>query len=123
LRGVVAAQAVGDDASRLVTQPLQQPFEEALGCCGISPVLDQDVEHDAVLVDGTLKVAKLTVDPDEHLVQVPGVFRPGSPPAEPLGKFRSEFSAPASDALVGYDHLTLRQDQLDVPQAQTEHVT
>jgi len=59
LRDVVAAQAVGDDASRLVTQLLQQPFEEALGCWGISPVLDQDVEHDAVLVDGTLKVAKL----------------------------------------------------------------
>ena len=76
----------------------------------------------AVLVDGTPKVAKLTVDPDEHLVQVPGVSRPGSPSAEPLGELWSKLPAPASYALVGYDHPTLCQDQLDVSQGQTEHV-
>jgi hypothetical protein len=46
VRDAAAAQAVGDDASRLVAQPLQQPFEEALGCCGIPPALDQNVEYD-----------------------------------------------------------------------------
>jgi hypothetical protein len=72
-RDAVAAQIVGDDTSWLVAQPLQQPFEEARGRCGIAPVLDKNVEHDAVLVDGPPKVTKLTVDPDEHLIQVPGV--------------------------------------------------
>jgi hypothetical protein len=101
---------------------LQQPFEEALGCRGIPPVLDQNVEHDAVLVDGPPKVAKLTVKANEHLIQVLGVSRPASPSPEPLGELWPERPAPPSYALVGYDHPTLRQDQLDVPQAQTEHV-
>ena len=60
-------------------KPLQQPLDEARGGCGIT-VLNQDIEHDAVLVDGRPKVAKHTRDTDKHLVQVADVSRSGSPP-------------------------------------------
>ena len=34
----------------------------------------------------------------------------------------SEFPAPVPDALMGHDHAALCQDQLDIPQAQAEHM-
>ena len=46
----IAAQTVGDEASRLVFQPMQQALEEALGSCAVPAVLHQDVQHDAMLV-------------------------------------------------------------------------
>jgi hypothetical protein len=38
------------DHPRLVLQTCQQPFEEARRRLGIAPGLDEDVEHDAVLI-------------------------------------------------------------------------
>ena len=50
LSDAIAAQTIGDEASRLVSQPMQQALEEALGGCAVSSILHQDVEHDPVLV-------------------------------------------------------------------------
>jgi hypothetical protein len=52
-------------------QALQQSSEEVLGSIGISPVLNNDVEHNAVLLEGTPELVLHTLDPDEHLVEVP----------------------------------------------------
>jgi hypothetical protein len=48
----------------------------------------QDVEHNAILVDGTPEIVLLTVDPDEHLVQVQGVTWPWPPPMQLAAKLR-----------------------------------
>jgi hypothetical protein len=63
-----------------------------------------------------------TLDPDKHLVHVPFVAwsRPASSRA--VGETRREFLAPASHRLVGDDEATLSEDQLNIPQAQAEHV-
>jgi hypothetical protein len=37
-------------------QTRQQPLEEALCCLGVSPGLNEDVEHNAVLIDGAPEV-------------------------------------------------------------------
>jgi hypothetical protein len=46
----VAAQAIGDQTSRLVLQPSQQALEEALGSRPVATVLHHNIQHDAVLV-------------------------------------------------------------------------
>jgi hypothetical protein len=46
----ITTQPVGDEASRLVFQTLQQVLEETLGGCAVSPILHEDVEHDTMLV-------------------------------------------------------------------------
>jgi hypothetical protein len=46
----VAAQAVPDEASWLVRQPVQQVFEETLGSGADPPVLNHNVQHDAVVI-------------------------------------------------------------------------
>src|SRR5436309_2700470 len=48
----VAAQLVGDNHPRDVTKHLQQFAEELLRSLLVTPRLDEDVEHIAVLVDG-----------------------------------------------------------------------
>ena len=50
LSDAIAAQAVGDEASWFVLQPMQQVLEETLGSGAVPPVLHQNVEHDAVLI-------------------------------------------------------------------------
>jgi len=74
-RGAVAAQAIGDQAAWLVSQVSQQPHEEALCRIGIAAVLDQDVQHDAILVDRAPEIMKRAVDADEDLVQMPDIAR------------------------------------------------
>jgi hypothetical protein len=56
-------------------------LEEAPGSRGILPILDQDVEHDAVLVDGSPKMVDFAIDLQERLIQAPGIswLRPASP--------------------------------------------
>ena len=122
LRDAVAAQLVGDEDARHILQTLQQPLEEALRRPGIAAGLDQNIKYDAVLIDGAPEIVQLALDPNEDFVQVPFVTRPGPTPAKIVREARAELQAPSPDALVGDDHATLRQDQLDITKAQTEYV-
>jgi hypothetical protein len=101
LSDAVAPQLVGHDHSRHVLQALQQLSEEALGGIGISPLLNKDIEHNAVLVDGAPEVVLITLDPDEHLIEVPLVPWPWSAATNATGKTLAEFPAPAPHRLVG----------------------
>ena len=49
----VAPQLVGHDHSRHILQALQKPPEEALRGVGIASGLNEDVERNPVLIDGT----------------------------------------------------------------------
>ena len=75
-----------------------------------------------MLVDRAPEVMQRAVDPEEDLIQMPDVARLRPASAEPLGELRAELSAPAADALVRHRYAPLRQDELDVAQAQAEHV-
>src|SRR5215212_9676096 len=51
LGGVVAGQLVCDHHTRHAGLPLQQLAEQALGGPLVAPALDQNIEHDPILVD------------------------------------------------------------------------
>jgi hypothetical protein len=114
MRNTVAAQTVGDEAPRLVLQPVQKALEEALGRCRIPAILHEDIEHDPVLIHSPPEIVQRAVDPDEHLVEVPGVAGLRSPLPEPFREVATEFPAPVSNTLVVHDHAAFSQDQLDV---------
>jgi hypothetical protein len=67
LRNTIAAQAVSDEASWLILQPVQQALEEPLGGRAVSPFLHQDIEHRAVLIHRTPEIVPFTLDPSEDL--------------------------------------------------------
>jgi hypothetical protein len=52
LSDAVAPQLVGHDHPRDTLQTLQKPAEEALCDTGIVPVLNKNVEHNTILIDG-----------------------------------------------------------------------
>jgi hypothetical protein len=112
LSDAIAAQTIGDEASRSVLEPMQQALEETLRGCAVPPVLHQNVQHDAMLVNSAPQIVQRALNADEHLIQVPGVSRP--PPAQPRGEVGAELQAPVTNAFVGHHDPALRQDQLDV---------
>lgn len=118
LRNAIAAQLVGHDHSRFISQTRQQSFEKALRCLGVSPGLNKDVEHNAILIHGTPEIVLHALDPDEDFVHVPLVTGSWPTPAQTVSETRRELLAPASHRLVGDDDTAFRQDQLDI--AQTE---
>jgi hypothetical protein len=118
----ITAQAVRDEAPRLVFRPAQQALEETLGSGPVPPLLHQDVQHDAMLIHRSPQIVQYAPDADEHLVEVPGVSRLRSAPAQPAGKVGAELQAPVPDTFVRHYDAALRQDRLDVAQAQAEDV-
>jgi hypothetical protein len=90
-------------------QPCQQPPEEARGSIGITPALNKDVEHNAVLIHGTPEIVLHALDPDEYLVEVPLVPWPRSTTTEAIGKALAELPAPPPHGLVGHNDASLSQ--------------
>jgi hypothetical protein len=81
LSDAMAAQPVRDEASWLVPKAAQQLLEEPLGSGAISSLLHQNIQDDAMLIDGAPQVVLHASDADEHFVEVPGVSWPRSSPA------------------------------------------
>ena len=71
LSDTVAAQFVGHDHPRHVLKSFQQSLEEPFRSGPIASSLNQDVEHNAILIDRAPKVVLHALDPDEHLIEVP----------------------------------------------------
>src|SRR5215831_11013639 len=48
-------------------------LEETLGSGAVSSVLDQNVQHDTMLIHRSPQIVQHTRDADEHLIEMPGV--------------------------------------------------
>ncbi len=94
---LVAAELVGDQHPRGVAQAFEQLAAELLRSSRVPSGLDQDIEHDPVLIDGAPKVVLLAVDGDDHLVEVPRVARLGPPTAQTVGIVLAELPRPLPD--------------------------
>src|SRR5258708_3674782 len=64
----------------------------------------------------------LALDPDEHLIKVPLVTGPRAASTQAAGEGLAEFLAPTPHRLMGDDDAPFSQKQLDIPQAEAEHV-
>ena len=82
--------------------------------------LNEDVNHVSVLINRPPEIVALATDGDEELVQMPGVAEAALSPLEPTGVLAAELAGPLADRLVRNGHPALRQEILDVPEAQTE---
>jgi hypothetical protein len=121
MSNTIAAETIGHETCRFIPQPLHQPLEETLGSRAISPLLHQNVQDNAMLVDRAPQIMQNTADANEHLVQVPRIQ--GAPaPVQPSGEVAAEFRAPEPNALVAHDDAAFGENQLDVAQAKAEHV-
>jgi hypothetical protein len=82
----------------------QHLTQKPLGCSSLSTLLDQDVEHLAILIHGAPQVVLPSPYLDEHFVDVPGIAEPALPALECSAVARSELQAPAAYRLVRRSH-------------------
>ena len=113
LRSPIAGQLIGDHDARRPALPLQQLAEQALGGALITSALDEDVEHDAVLIDRTPQPVLLAGDFDRDLVQMPFVSGAGQPPSDPVSERLAELERPLSHSLVADEDAASGEHLLD----------
>ena len=119
-RRSVGRQFVRRDRLRMNALVLEEPAQKLHGSRGVPTLLDQDVEHLALIVDGAPKPQALSLDADHGFIQVPAPRRRSAPPSDIGRDQRSEMVDPATDGLITDLNSTLSQQFFDVTQAQGE---
>jgi hypothetical protein len=122
LGDAITLQLVGHDGPRHILKSLQQPSKKSFGRASVSPSLNKDVEHDALLIHRAPKIVLYSTDPDEHLVHVPLVSWAWPAASRAAREGLTKLLAPLTNRLMGDNDPTFSEEQLDIPQAQTEHV-
>jgi hypothetical protein len=84
----------------------------------ITSSLHQDVEHDAVLIDGSPQPVLFAADLQQQFVEVPFIAASNSSSTQPSREERPEHCAPLADRLVADDDAALSEQILHV--AETE---
>jgi len=123
MRGdTIPPRLLGHDHPRHLLQTLQKPPEEALRSVGIAPILNEDVDHNAILVNGAPEIVLHDLNPDEDFIHPPLVSWSWPAAARAVGETRTEFRAPAPHRLIRDDNAALGQQPLDIPKTEAEDV-
>src|SRR3954471_8799264 len=94
LGGAVAGQLVRDHDTRDPALLFQQLAPQALGGPLVPPLLDENVEHNPILVDSPPEPMLLAADHQAHLVEMPFVSRTGQPAPDLVGEALAELAPP-----------------------------
>src|SRR3954471_3355240 len=119
-RGTVARQLVRDHHTRGPHLPLQKLAQQALGGPLVPPALDQNVEHDPILVDRPPEPVLLAADHQAHFVQVPLVSRVWQLAADLVGKALAELARPLPHGFMAHVDAAGRQHLFHHAQAERE---
>jgi hypothetical protein len=122
LSHAVASQLIGHDHARYIFKALQQASEESLCGFGIPAWLNENVEHDTLLIHRALKIMLHALDSDEHLVEMPFVPGPRTAASQTAGEGLAKFLVPTPNGLIGDDNTTSGQKQFNIPKAEAEHM-
>jgi transposase len=116
----VHRRLIGGDLSGRDLRRTDRLFEEAMGCLGVAPRGDEDVDDLPELVDGPVDVAPLAGDLHVRLVHLPAIS--DAMPAGPGGvgkQWREPQHPPVDGDVVDLD-ATLDEQLLDVAVGQAE---
>jgi hypothetical protein len=97
-------------------------LKEPLGGTSIATLLNQNIKDDTILIYGAPHMMLNALDPNEHLIEVPLVARPGTTAVQSASKALAKFLTPALHCLVGDHDAALGPKQLNIPQAEAEHM-
>src|SRR5688572_24037208 len=96
LSGTVRPQLVGHEHGRCKALLLDQLSHELHGCGFVPALLDQDVEHLALLIDSPPEIEPPAADHGYHLVQVPLRAWSRAPGPQPARKHGTKLQNPAA---------------------------
>src|SRR5215217_1176656 len=109
LRGPVAGQLVRDHDTRGPALLLEQLPEQAFGSPPVPPLLDENVEHNPILVDRPPEPVLLSPDHQAHFVEVPLVTRTGQPAPDLVSEVLPELARPLPYGLMAHVDAAGRQ--------------
>jgi hypothetical protein len=87
---------------------------------GVAISLNKDIDHISVLIHSPPEKMPVSLDVHKELVQVPDVSQLSLPAPESPRVVWAKLPTPLPDGLVGDDNPPLRQEFLNVPEAQSE---
>jgi hypothetical protein len=116
----IAGEFVRDHHAWLVIAASQNLAQKAFGNCLVPPLLHQDVEHDALLVDRSPEPVPLAPNLQQYLIQVPLVPDVCLSASQSRRVARTELGAPLADGLVADDDAALSKQVLNVSEAEVE---
>jgi hypothetical protein len=96
----IGAQLVGDHPLRHHALLLHQTYQQSPGRLGIAAVLDNLIEHKAVVVNRPPQPASLAVDAHRDFIKVPDIIAGRRLSADTPSIFTAMFSAPPTDSLI-----------------------
>src|SRR4051794_40825191 len=119
-RGTVARQLVRDHDTRGPALLFQQLAEQALGGLFVPPFLDENVEHNPILVNSPPEPVLLAADHQAHFVEVPFIARAWQPTPDLVGEALAELARPLPHGLMAHVDAAGGQHLFDHAQAQRE---
>jgi hypothetical protein len=110
----VAAELIGmDDLWDIVFS--QQPGQEGLRGFGIPTPLEENIEHETVLVHGPPQPMPDAINARTHCVEMPPGTASGFPVAQVFREEGSELDAPLAEGLMAHLNAALVKQFLNVP--------
>ena len=116
----ITPKLVGDQSPVCLSLMFQGPMKEAFSGSTISTLGDQNIDHVSILIDGSPKIAALTLDGDEEFIHVPDIAQSSLFSTQYSGIGRSELPTPVSDRFVGDKDSSLCKQIFYVSKAQGE---
>jgi len=98
----------------------QQPGQEGLRRLGVPMPLEENIEHETVLVHGPPKPVSNAIHTRTHLVEMPPGTPSGFPVAQVFSEEGSELDTPIAESFMTDHHAALVEQFLDVPVTQCE---
>jgi hypothetical protein len=120
LSGLVTFQFVGDDHTWDVLAPPQQLAEKSLRGLLVTPRLDQDVQHIAILIHSTPGIIAPTPNGEKHFVQVLLITWSGLSASELIRKRLPKLPAPIPNRFVRQRDTACKQDLFHIAIIQAE---
>ena len=105
----VGTELVGDHDARRCDGGFQELPHEPLRSATASSTLDQDVENEAILINGAPKRVLLAGDRDDDLIHMPFVAASRRTLADLIGERLAELLPPLAHGLVRYANTARRQ--------------
>ena len=110
----IRCEPIDDDRLGVKASALEQLAQQLQRSALVPAFLEQNVEHLAFVVDGSLKPHTLAANFDHHLVQVPATRWFGSAASQIPSVELAELARPASDRLVADLDPTLGEQLLNI---------
>src|SRR5690606_34229224 len=108
----------GDHNPRCAALSRKKLAHETFGRLGIAAFLDQNLQHEAILINRSPKNVMLTFDRNNNLIQMPLVTKAWCPATDITGIGPSEFLGPFIHCLICDEYPAISQHIFDHAKAQ-----